>query len=214
LAEHLSAVLPSGCRVLDVGTGDGQIAAQITERRPDLEFIGTDVLLRPRTKIPVVHFDGRRLPFPDNTYDVVMFVDVLHHTEDPVAMLAEAARVTRRYLVIKDHTLKGPLAGLTLRLMDWVGNARHGVALPFNYWTEETWQEAFQRLGGKVEAVNSRLNLYWGPLSLIFDRSLHFVARIVLQKQQSNCKASGSSDHPELRPQPDVCGQVVMGRDL
>ena len=38
-------------------------------------------------------------------------------------------------LVIKDHTVTGLLARPTLRLMDVVGNAPHGVALTYNYLT-------------------------------------------------------------------------------
>ena len=62
-----------------------------------------------------------------------MFVDVLHHTEDPMALLGEAVRVARKTIVVKDHTLNGFLAGPTLHFLDRVGNARHDVALPYNY---------------------------------------------------------------------------------
>ena len=50
-------------------------------------------------------------------------------------LLRETVRVARQVIVIKDHLLKGAFAYSTLRLMDWVGNARHDVALPYNYWT-------------------------------------------------------------------------------
>jgi hypothetical protein len=39
--------------------------------------------------------------------------------------------------LIKDHTLNGFLAGLTLRFMDWVGNACYGIALPYHYWSQQ-----------------------------------------------------------------------------
>ena len=41
-----------------------------------------------------------------------------------------------RGIVLKDHTRNGLFSGSTLRFMDWVGNARHGVRLPYNYWPE------------------------------------------------------------------------------
>jgi SAM-dependent methyltransferase len=185
LAQRLSALLPPGTNILDVGTGDGQLATRIARLRPDVRLTGVDVLVRPHTAIPVVPFDGAHLPFPDDSFDVVMFVDVLHHTEDPMVMLREAARVSRRLLVIKDHTRNGLLAGPTLRLMDWVGNARHGVALPYNYWPERRWREAFDELNGRVESWNGKLGLYGYGLSLLFDRSLHFVASIALTKHDS-----------------------------
>jgi hypothetical protein len=78
--------------------------------------------------------------------------------------------------VIKDHTLTGILAGPTLRLMDRISNARHGVALPFNYWTPEQWTLACDELGLKTGAWKNQLGLYPRPARWIFDRSLHFVA--------------------------------------
>jgi SAM-dependent methyltransferase len=178
LADALAELLPPRAHVLDVGTGDGTIAARIAARRPDLTLRGVDVLVRPRTHIPVEPFDGRTLPVADGAVDVVMFVDVLHHTDDPNVLLREAARAARRAVVIKDHTRDGLLAGPTLRLMDWVGNARHHVVLPYNYWPESRWRAAFDALGLVPAVWKSSLALYPPPLGWVFDRSLHFVARL------------------------------------
>jgi hypothetical protein len=79
-------------------------------------------------------------------------------------------------VVIKDHLLDGPLAGLTLRVMDGVGNRRHGVALPQHYWSESTWRATWQSLGLTPQRVETRLDLYPLPLRWLFDRRLHFVA--------------------------------------
>jgi SAM-dependent methyltransferase len=178
LCDHLTAVIPDETRVLDVGCGDGLLSRMIMDRRPDVAISGIDVLLRPKTHIPVELFDGQKIPFADNSYDVVMFVDVLHHTTDPMILLRDATRVARRAIVIKDHTRDGLLAGPTLRLMDEVGNARHGVALPFNYWSRDQWLAAFNTLGLTVAAWEKNVGLYPWPASLLFDRSLHFVARL------------------------------------
>ena len=107
-----------------------------------------------------------------------MFVDVLHHTNDPDVLLAEARRVARRAIIIKDNTKDGVLAGATLRFMDWVGNAPHGVALPYNYWPLARWRDAFSRLGMTPSVWESRLDLYGFPARFLFDRSLHFVTRL------------------------------------
>jgi SAM-dependent methyltransferase len=135
-------------------------------------------LVRPQTHISVREFDGRTIPHPHGSFDAVLFVDVLHHTEDPMVLLREAVRVTREAIVIKDHTLNGWLASPTLRFMDWVGNKRHGVSLPYNYWPREKWERAFGELGLRVRDWNSKVRLYPFPAGLVFGRSLHFVARI------------------------------------
>jgi hypothetical protein len=108
----------------------------------------------------------------------VTFVDVLHHTDDPMVLLREAVRVTRRTVVIKDHDRSGLLAAPTLRLMDRVGNARFGVHLPYTYWPRRRWLEAFDVLDLRVTVWETRLGLYPWPAVLVFGRSLHFLARL------------------------------------
>jgi len=176
LTRHLAPLIPPGARVLDVGCGDGAIDSTIMQRRPDVSITGIDVLVRPSSQIAVKHFDGRVIPYPDASFDVAMFVDVLHHTQDPLVLLAEAARVACTIL-IKDHFREGFMANTTLRFMDWVGNAHHGVALPHNYWRRKQWNTAFGRIGFAAITIQSSLNLYTAPASWFFDRGLHFVGR-------------------------------------
>lgn len=176
LANHFAALIPRDHAVLDVGAGDGRLDALILERRPDLTLTGVDVLIRPDARIPVVKFDGWQLPFPDRSFDTVMFCDVLHHTHDPVGMLHEAVRVARRAVVIKDHLVEGFMARPTLRLMDFVGNAPHGVPLPYHYFTRAEWDAAYRAAGLFVKTTRSRLGLYPRWADILFGRSLHFIA--------------------------------------
>jgi SAM-dependent methyltransferase len=178
LCDHLASVIPSEGRVLDVGCGDGRISREIGLRRPDLELSGIDVFVRADAAIPVSSFDGTTIPADDGAFDTVLFVDVLHHTDDPLVLLREARRVCRRCIVIKDHNRNGILAGATLRLMDRVGNNPDEVALPYNYWRRERWQEAFSQLELRVAAWEEGLGLFLVPADWIFGRSLHFVARL------------------------------------
>jgi SAM-dependent methyltransferase len=181
LSRHLAELLPESAEVLDVGTGDGRLAERILERRPGLRFRGVDVALRGAPGFPVERFDGRRIPHADASFDVVLVVDVLHHCASPMELLGECARVARDAVLLKDHDESGWLARPTLRLMDWVGNARHGVALPYNYWPEARWRSAFDELGLRVTAWRRELRLYPWPADWIFGRSLHFIARLAVR---------------------------------
>jgi hypothetical protein len=93
-----------------------------------------------------------------------------------MVLLREAMRVARQVIVIKDHRLDGLLAGPILRAMDWVGNSRYDVSLPYNYWTKQKWLQAFDALGIEIGSWTTQLKLYPWPASCLFDRSLHFVA--------------------------------------
>jgi len=179
LAAHLAKLLPEGARVLDVGCGDGLVDKLIMELRPDVSIVGIDVLVRGNTHIPVMPFDGITIPYDDDAFDAIMFVDVLHHTIDPTILLREAKRACSKCLVIKDHTRDGLLAEVTLRFMDWVGNAHHGVVLPYNYWSKKEWDRQIELLELRYEVCNSTLELYPWPASILFDRQLHFVVRLM-----------------------------------
>jgi SAM-dependent methyltransferase len=176
LAEALASRLPPNATLLDVGCGDGSIARAVVDRRPDLTITGVDVLVREETSIPVLAYDGSTLPFDDRAFDAVSLVDVLHHTDDPQRVLREAARVSDGVILIKDHLADGVLAEPTLRLMDWIGNARHGVRLPYNYLTADDWDRHFGDAGLAVRSWDTRLGLYPPPLSLAFGRGLHVLA--------------------------------------
>ena len=178
LAHELANLLPPAASVLDVGCGDGALARSLGLLRPDLEIRGTDVLLRPDAQIEITEYDGLNLEEQDGSVDVVLMVDTIHHSEDPTQLLAEARRVARANVVIKDHRRDGLFAEPTLRFMDRVGNARHGVALPYTYWSEAEWREQWVHHALQVEVFRVGLHLYPFPFSLAFDRGLHFLARL------------------------------------
>lgn len=176
LCDHISAALGASGTVLDLGCGDGSLASAVMERKPGLAFRGIDVFVRPRTVIPVEVFDGVTIPAASGSFDWVTIVDVLHHTDNPGLLVAEAARVARKGVVIKDHLRDGPFAYDTLRFMDWVGNRGHDVRLPYNYLSKQEWDAIFSQAGLKVQSWRGNLSLYPFPANLLFDRGLHFVA--------------------------------------
>ena len=168
LSAEIGRLLPEGARVLDVGCGSGDISAAVQVLRPDVTIDGVDVLVRPGTAISVREYDGVTLPEPDASYDVVMMIDVLHHTDDPTLILREAARVGKPGVLVKDHFRDGLFAEETLRLMDWAGNAAHGVRLPYNYLCRKEWCRAWKTLQLHPKDISRKIDLYPFPLNLLF----------------------------------------------
>ena len=70
------------------------------------------------------------------------------------------------------------LQRVLLTAMDYVGNRPHGVVLPFNYWGEPRWREAWDRLGLRTVGYLPDLKLYPFPFSLVFSSGLHFAAAL------------------------------------
>lgn len=188
LAEAIAALLPAKddvaavgappCRVIDIGCGDGRLAALLLEKCPHITLEGYELSPRHDALIRVHAFDGRALPLEDQSVDIAILVDVLHHTDDPTILLREAARVARQGVILKDHRLARPLAKSTLRLMDWVGNRAHDVPLPYNYWSEQQWRDAVKALGLRITSWRTAIGLYPVWARPCFEWGLHFVARI------------------------------------
>jgi SAM-dependent methyltransferase len=176
LSRLFAELIPKRARLLDVGCGDGLLCATLQSLRPDITVQGLDVLVRSHTHIPVEAFDGSRIPFGAGSFDVVMFSDVLHHSHDPLTLQREAWRVAAPWVLIKDHRRKGFASSQRLRFMDWVGNSRFGVALPYNYWTEKQWDTAWRQIGLRPKQLITHLGLYPPPADWVFGAQLHFIA--------------------------------------
>jgi SAM-dependent methyltransferase len=178
LARGLGELLEPGSSLLDVGCGDGRLAALLQDQCGLGLVEGVDVLVRDEVAVPVRAFDGHHLPWPDQAWDYVMAVDVLHHVEGQQALLADMLRVARRAVVLKDHLCETAFDRWMLLKMDGVGNDRHGVAVPGRYLSRNQWQALIDGAGGKVETFRDRVSIYPWPLSMIFGRGLHCLLAI------------------------------------
>jgi ubiquinone/menaquinone biosynthesis C-methylase UbiE len=104
--EVLRQLLDSGLfgpesRVLDVGCGTGNYATALTEST-SCRVSGIDpsqrMLDSARASAPwesLVRGNAESLPFRDDSFNVVMSTDVIHHVEDRDAYFREAVRVLR-----------------------------------------------------------------------------------------------------------------------
>lgn len=77
--------------VLDIGAGDGQLLRELARRGHAGRVVGIDPT--PGPGVQPAHVEA--LPFPDTSFDVVLFARVLAHLPDQARALAEARRVLR-----------------------------------------------------------------------------------------------------------------------
>lgn len=180
LSDRLSKLIPNEISLsgLDVGCGSGELARNIKYLHPQIEIVGVDVLVRGNTAIKVSEFDGKQLPFADRSFDFVMLVDVLHHTSEPLVLLKECARVSRQFILLKDHICESWWDRLRLSFMDWVGNRAYNVTLPYNYQSQDNWNHLFEASRLSCDIKYEKLGIYPQPVSLLFDSALHFVAKL------------------------------------
>ena len=109
-------------RVIDVGCGPGALTAELVRRLGPDAVAAVDpsepFVAAVRARYPGVNVrasSAEELPFDDGAFDVALAQLVVHFMADPVAGLAEMARVTRRDGVVAacvwDHAgSQGPLS--------------------------------------------------------------------------------------------------------
>jgi ubiquinone/menaquinone biosynthesis C-methylase UbiE len=120
------AGLAAGQRVLEIGSGTGNLSVRVKRTHPGVEVVGSDpdprALALAQRKAHARGLDGIRfergyaqqLPYPDDDFDRVLSSLMLHHLdrETKVAAAAEVARVLR--------------PGGSLHLVDFTGQT-HGA---------------------------------------------------------------------------------------
>lgn len=132
--------------VLDVGAARGRLAKTIQAQRK-INCIGIDTHLQPNPLIPVIQYDGQNFPFHDKSFDCVLIIDVLHHTQSPDRVIKEAKRVARETILVKDHYWETALDHLLLRWADEIGNRPYGIQRQYNYLKLKSWQRLFEKNG-------------------------------------------------------------------
>jgi SAM-dependent methyltransferase len=92
----VASFLPPGARVLEVGAGTGKQAADLTARGFQVDAIEIAASNYAQDRLfPIVDYDGRHIPFPDATFDVVFSSNVLEHVPDLAQLHAEIRRVLK-----------------------------------------------------------------------------------------------------------------------
>jgi SAM-dependent methyltransferase len=139
-ARKLAPFIKATDRVLDIGAGDCRLAVRLHERI-GCEVVAVDVEDFNTTDLPVILFDGKRLPFADHSFDVVLLVFVLHHAEDAAATLEEACRVSRSQVIVFEDAISCFRDRLTFRLFHrWLAWSEK-ISYPFREWRPSQWTE-------------------------------------------------------------------------
>ena len=121
--EPMYCEIPQGSKVLDVGCNSGEFLKLLQEKGCDA--VGVDIS-EPLLEIAkgkglnVIKADAETLPFPDQSFDVVILREVLVHLHDPVKALKEIKRVLK-----PSGFLLGSAPHANLEKMVWEEKAMH-----------------------------------------------------------------------------------------
>jgi len=142
-------------RVLDVGAGNGSVLGRYVAGGLGREVCAVEISssgiteLEERksgTFVDVKKFDGITIPYPDDSFDLVVLSHVLEHVEHPRLLLHEMRRVARHAYIevpLELSRLKGGLSG------DWVMDDTGHI----NYYNRDLLCRQLQTAGWRVDQM-------------------------------------------------------------
>lgn len=142
----------AGRSVLDIGCGDGYYTLRFWDYGKPRSMIGLDaassaIEVANRNKgTRLIEFqvgDAHHLPYPDDSFDLVLIQSILHHDDNPLDVIREAFRVAPEILV---HEPNGNNLGLKLIEKISHYHREHGEK-SYSSWLMRRWVE---QAGGRI----------------------------------------------------------------
>jgi len=99
--KHVLSLIPHNSKILDLGCGEGYGTLLLSHHARSVVGIDVDESIinharqKYRGKVEILAYDGKKIPFEDETFDAVVSSQVIEHVEDVVQFLFEAKRVLK-----------------------------------------------------------------------------------------------------------------------
>lgn len=175
IAKEILPYVNDGDKVLDFGCGDMIVSKLIAEKKK-IEAVGIDTVAINHTDFKVIKYEGGRLPFEDNEFDVVISSFVLHHTDNPEFYLEELKRVSRRKIVLMEDVYNNKVEEKITKAMDLFLNRALSkeIKVPYNFRSVSQWKENFEKMGLKLDNIK---RFYPYPIPLFATNNVVMVLR-------------------------------------
>lgn len=137
ILDSFASVIQPHSRILDIGAGKGLLAQEMA-RQFNARVTLVDVARYNQTDLPLSVCDSRALAFADSSFDYALLSFVLHHSQNPDAILHEALRVAREVIVV-ENDVRGKLHSAVTRLIDSYPAIRYGTPPCYFTRTRDEW---------------------------------------------------------------------------
>jgi ubiquinone/menaquinone biosynthesis C-methylase UbiE len=154
LGEKILPFIQEGESVLDFGCSNMMVSKYIASKKK-ISLTGIDILDYKIQDADFIKYEGGRLPFKDEQFDVVLSIFVLHHTDNPTFHLQELIRVSKRKIILCEDTFKNKIEENLTQLMDWMYNRTLVSNIndrATNFKSVKEWNELFEK--NKVTVKN------------------------------------------------------------
>lgn len=172
----------SGCKIVELGAGDGEVTDLIKSHQPtwyqsitptEVVAEGVNKLVEkgyPKAKLA----DACQTPFTDNEFDVSLAYDVMHHVADPAAMAREMVRIaTKKVFLIEANGAS--LMRRTLEYTNTYRKAGENSYFPWEYRRFFYLPEVSKIEIDPIQFVPPHFLSPFTPLTISFSEGLQFV---------------------------------------
>jgi len=155
IVNNLIGFLKEGERIIDIGAGGGWVAKEI-QRKRKVQILLLDVIDFNQTDLEIVLYDGKKMPFSDETFDTALLIFVLHHCKNPLEVLKEAKRVTKDKIIIMEDIYSNIFEKFLIYVSEILGFLGSffirppGESLPFSFKSFSEWERIIKNLGLKI----------------------------------------------------------------
>jgi ubiquinone/menaquinone biosynthesis C-methylase UbiE len=177
LSGMIIPFLNEGDKVLDIGCGSGRLGEMIMKSNKcpkNLKYTGIEKFPRGGEPIEVIEYDWNKLPMKADSFDIVILADVLHHDKNPLQLLREAERVSKKKVLIKDHKKDKASDQLRISFLDLAANKPHGIKCFYKYNTLIEWHSMIAEAKLTIEKEQLMINLYPWLFDMIFGKNLQY----------------------------------------
>ena len=142
--------------LIDIGAGRCYIAREL-QKKTGVKATCVDVANLNETDLKLTVYDGKKLPFKDSSFDTAIIAYVLHHCDNQIDIVKEAARVCKGNIIIFEDTKVAPIT----KAMDFLANKFRGIDTPFLFHDNREWLKIFRELNLEVVAVKMDVEKEW-----------------------------------------------------
>jgi ubiquinone/menaquinone biosynthesis C-methylase UbiE len=171
IVQNVKPFLQANQHVVEIGAGNG-LVAQMLHDATGANFTLLDVVDYNASRLPMRVFDGKSLPFEDNTFDLAMLVFVLHHNPDPRPVMREALRVARRGVLVVENDTRGVIKKPLTRLIDSTEWLYRGVPRCYFTKSSDEWRDFFAALPARCSELGRfKIGWYWNNVILKVEKN-------------------------------------------
>lgn len=137
-------------KILDFGTGLGNMSELLINKGYDITSLDIQNLSFTDQINPII-FNGKKIPFNSNSFDISLIIFILHHTKNPEKILQEVFRVSKKIILIED-IYNNKINKYITFFLDSLLNLEFQNH-PHSNKTDIEWQELFKKYQFKIRKI-------------------------------------------------------------